>query len=609
MDDELERIECLQSLQGVFPNSLTDVIWRDFRAFQVIWRDFRAFQDKIQSRNGVAHYRQETSTPSTLGISTIKPKFPHYAQISKRFESFEEAANPWPKHSPVKIEDLVEAGLVYTGVGDSVRCYYCGGGLRGWEDGDSPMEEHAKWYPNCQHVLIAKGKQFIQQIGSGQRPETDGQIQNRPAVQKKDPFEKDKIIIQTLKEFDFSEDQSKQAIQLYMLKNGGKKNYEAENLMVILWEVADRMTVDDEPEDEEEERWWKEWYSHQDRLKAEKRRQRELSEFRREEKNRLQREEERWRKEWNRHQGRLKKADKRRQREKKRLQRGGDCLRDEVRCYPAGNNTPCERSESRFGINGSSESDSGGPLVTPWTRPAPPSHDRGDFLRDEVRCNPAGNNTPCERSESRFGINGSSESDSGGPRATYWTRPEFHFHDRGCLRNEVLRNPAENYTPCKRSESRFGINGLSESDSGGPGATLLKRPEHPPHGREDCLRDEVKCYPSGNNIPCERFESRFGITSSSKSDSGGRLATPWTRPEPPFHDISADETSEQTHVKQPLSTSWCANNDRAQRPTTAQISHVCDLSGDTNLGRQAEIRDIVNVQVATPANRPEHEGA
>ncbi|KAH3736801.1 hypothetical protein DPMN_043374 [Dreissena polymorpha] len=165
--------------------------------------------------------RQETPTPSTFGISTIKPKFPHYAQISKRFESFEEAANPWPKHSPVKIEDLVEAGLVYTGVGDSVRCYHCGGGLRNWEDGDSPMEEHAKWYPNCQHVLIAKGKQFIQQIGSGQRTETDGQIQNqRPAVHKKDPFEKDKIIIQTLKEFDFSEDQSKQAIQLFMLKNG-----------------------------------------------------------------------------------------------------------------------------------------------------------------------------------------------------------------------------------------------------------------------------------------------------------------------------------------------------------------------------------------------------
>ncbi|XP_052239676.1 baculoviral IAP repeat-containing protein 3-like isoform X1 [Dreissena polymorpha] len=218
--------------------------------------------------------RQETPTPSTFGISTIKPKFPHYAQISKRFESFEEAANPWPKHSPVKIEDLVEAGLVYTGVGDSVRCYHCGGGLRNWEDGDSPMEEHAKWYPNCQHVLIAKGKQFIQQIGSGQRTETDGQIQNqRPAVHKKDPFEKDKIIIQTLKEFDFSEDQSKQAIQLFMLKNGGKTNYEAKDLMVILWEVAEnpdmlnilnnhndrteecsegmeRMTVDDEPEDE-----------------------------------------------------------------------------------------------------------------------------------------------------------------------------------------------------------------------------------------------------------------------------------------------------------------------------------------------------------------------
>ncbi|XP_052238466.1 uncharacterized protein LOC127849756 [Dreissena polymorpha] len=346
----------------------------------------------------------------------------------------------------------------------------------------------------------------------------------------------------------------------------------------------------------------------------------ELSKFRREaeerrqrEKKRLQREEERekrWWKEWNRHQCRLKKADKRRQREKKRLQRGTDCLRDDVRCNPAGNNTPCERSESRFGINSSSESDSGGPRATYWTRPEFPFHDRGCCLRNEVLRNPAENYTPCKRSESRFGINGLSESDSGDPGATLLKRPEHPTHDRrDCLRDDVRCNPAGNNTPRERSESRFGINGSSESDSGGPGATFLKRPEHPPHGRGDCPRDEVKCYPSGNNTPCERSESRFVINSSSKSDSGGRLATPWTRPEPPFHDISADETSEQTHVKQLLSTSWCANNDRAQRPTTAQISHVCDLSGDTNLRRQAEIQGIVNVQVATPANRPEHEGA
>lgn len=33
------------------------------------------------------------------------------------------------------------------GHGDNVKCYYCDGGLRNWEPGDDPWQEHAKWFP------------------------------------------------------------------------------------------------------------------------------------------------------------------------------------------------------------------------------------------------------------------------------------------------------------------------------------------------------------------------------------------------------------------------------------------------------------------------------
>jgi len=70
-----------------------------------------------------------------------------------------------------------------TGVGDSVRCYHCGGGLRNWEEGDSPMKEHAKWYPTCQHVMIVKGKQYIQRVEQGQDPEMDCHVEQvRPSL-------------------------------------------------------------------------------------------------------------------------------------------------------------------------------------------------------------------------------------------------------------------------------------------------------------------------------------------------------------------------------------------------------------------------------------------
>ncbi|WAR09189.1 BIR1E-like protein, partial [Mya arenaria] len=124
-----------------------------------------------------SYYQAETGCPEAnshgLGISTMKPKYPQYALPSKRQESFTEASIPWPQDAPVGVEKLVEAGLVYTGVGDNVRCYHCGGGLRSWKDGDDPMEEHAKWYPTCQHVLIVKGKTYIRKVEAGKKPKAD----------------------------------------------------------------------------------------------------------------------------------------------------------------------------------------------------------------------------------------------------------------------------------------------------------------------------------------------------------------------------------------------------------------------------------------------------
>ena len=63
--------------------------------------------------------------------------------------------------------------FIYLGVGDSVRCYFCGGGLRNWERGDIPMEEHAKWYPYCPHVLLVKGKEYIEKVRRGETPDED----------------------------------------------------------------------------------------------------------------------------------------------------------------------------------------------------------------------------------------------------------------------------------------------------------------------------------------------------------------------------------------------------------------------------------------------------
>ncbi|XP_052809387.1 inhibitor of apoptosis protein-like [Mya arenaria] len=146
--------------------------------------------------------------PISLGISTLKPKFQQYALPSKRYESFTESSVPWPLTSPVKVEDLVAAELVYTDVGDSVRCYHCGGGLRNWETGDDPMEQHAKWYPTCQHV-------------------------------KQTPAEDSASLKQAAAEFGYSKDNINIAACIFRKRHGAYSQFKGVDLVTILMEMED----------------------------------------------------------------------------------------------------------------------------------------------------------------------------------------------------------------------------------------------------------------------------------------------------------------------------------------------------------------------------------
>jgi len=91
------------------------------------------------------------------------PINPHMRQESARIQSF--YSQSWNldflQASP---EELAKAGLFFTGRSDRVKCWYCNGGLQNWDYTDSPIEEHAKWYPQCEFILREKGADFVQTI-------------------------------------------------------------------------------------------------------------------------------------------------------------------------------------------------------------------------------------------------------------------------------------------------------------------------------------------------------------------------------------------------------------------------------------------------------------
>ena len=43
-------------------------------------------------------------------------------------------------------------------------CYYCGGGLRNWIEGDNPFVEHARWFPFCEFIRATKGDTFVDMV-------------------------------------------------------------------------------------------------------------------------------------------------------------------------------------------------------------------------------------------------------------------------------------------------------------------------------------------------------------------------------------------------------------------------------------------------------------
>ncbi|XP_053396396.1 E3 ubiquitin-protein ligase XIAP-like isoform X3 [Mercenaria mercenaria] len=149
-----------------------------------------------------------------------KPTFPRNAVYAKRMESFE----AWPEYLPVKKVDLVGAGLVYTGVGDSVRCYFCGGGLRNWEKDDVPMEEHAKWYPKCPYVLLVKDQANVEKQVDRNSSEIN-------------PYKS--VAAQSCLENDYPEEKVKQAIDIYIQRNGTCK-FKGRDLCEIIFELEEK---------------------------------------------------------------------------------------------------------------------------------------------------------------------------------------------------------------------------------------------------------------------------------------------------------------------------------------------------------------------------------
>jgi baculoviral IAP repeat-containing protein 2/3 len=122
------------------------------------------------------HARLAPHCPFVLSISPIEhlpkiindnlnqkfqPSHPTMAEVSCRQATFSKIT--WAENLP-SIEDLVRAGFFFSGVENTVTCFYCNGSLHKWGSNDNPMIEHARWFPHCIYAKHICGDQLYGKI-------------------------------------------------------------------------------------------------------------------------------------------------------------------------------------------------------------------------------------------------------------------------------------------------------------------------------------------------------------------------------------------------------------------------------------------------------------
>ena len=113
---------------------------------------------------GSGSYSESSKSPPDLMLASVIGLHRHTGPRRKDFLSQTDRENSfthWPEMVKQTPKVLSEAGFFYCGLSDHVRCFHCGNGLRNWEKDDDPWQEHAKWYPECNYVILKMGQEYI----------------------------------------------------------------------------------------------------------------------------------------------------------------------------------------------------------------------------------------------------------------------------------------------------------------------------------------------------------------------------------------------------------------------------------------------------------------
>lgn len=99
--------------------------------------------------------------PQQWDVSVLQNSYRvEFVLETDRLKSYDD----WPISMNQKPKELSDAGFFYTGKGDRVQCFHCGGGLKDWEQNDESWEQHALWFDDCEYLKLMKGLIYIKEV-------------------------------------------------------------------------------------------------------------------------------------------------------------------------------------------------------------------------------------------------------------------------------------------------------------------------------------------------------------------------------------------------------------------------------------------------------------
>ncbi|CAC5394460.1 XIAP [Mytilus coruscus] len=154
----------------------------------------------------------------------------------------------WRKDIEQTPEILADAGFFFTGDEDVVRCHYCDGGLRNWEPGDIPWQEHARWFPFCKYLIKMKGREYIEEVKriTEERQRSESTVSTATHLSSLPEDIRDLQPIKELQEMKIEDELIRSAVSEFRNKKG-HTNFTTAELITLIFEGKEQQQPKQSP--------------------------------------------------------------------------------------------------------------------------------------------------------------------------------------------------------------------------------------------------------------------------------------------------------------------------------------------------------------------------